>query len=612
MKNIFENNKTCLKWATRILIALFIVFSLNCKLEILDPVYPFNTILGCVCMQFAYAFNSSLFADILQLIAVILLIKYVEDKGYKWDFSLLSLSLIFSVLYILSVSFRDYDDMSLITASPFQKIQTILFILGFALFLYYSMVFIFDLMDKAVNAAKMEKYSDNVCKEANRIWLVSGIVIFVCWLPWIIMDYPGSFSVDSLDQLQQFLGHKEWSSHHPPFSTLLLGLCFYIGKIVNSVSFGIFVFALIQTLAGACIYSYGIKKGHEWRIPKKILICVTCFFAFLPMWGLYAQYIEKSLLYNELVVLLGIMIIDFIHKQNISKRQMNVFTIAGILTCLLRNNGIYVIIPATIAVIWLIAKADRKKLIISTTVIIAVYMVIVKAIYPMAGIKSGSKAEIFSVPFLQTARCVYSCEDQITEEEKQAISDVLWYEKISERYESQKDISDAVKSLYSDNDSKLPAYFKTWFKMMFKYPNLYLSAFINNNYGYLAPVEGGIDVCMDYGQEEWMKELGIKHAFDEMPIKIFDGVYKGSNGTWPVFSTLSSSGLYIWMLIILMVYAVKRRKLVYIFAMTPSIMTTLICFASPSPSILRYSLSITALTPFYLMSLIKNTEYQDK
>ena len=94
--------------------------------------------------------------------------------------------------------------------------------------------------------------------------------------------------------------------------------------------------------------------------------------------------------------------------------------------------------------------------------------------------------------------------------------------------------------------------------MFFKHPNVYISAFINNNYGYMAPVIGGVDVNIDYGEEEWLSSIGVRHIFKEMPIKLFNGIHTGMS-TWPIFKYFTMGGTYTWLIIIMMLYTIKRK-----------------------------------------------------
>lgn len=591
-------------WIKRVLVALLVIFAVNYKLEIVEPVYPFETIWGCIFMQFAYAFTNYGFGDLLELVAIIILQKYIDDKRIKQDFVVGIVSVVLASLYLICISFREFDGLNLITSSKFQMIQALFYVIGLSILIYEGIRIIFWLMDNA-RKPKDILIEKEIREDSKKVWLFVGVTIFICWLPWMIMDYPGSFNVDSIYQLQQFFGEMEWTTHHPPFSTALMGSLVFVGELVGSTNLGIFLYVILHTTVGVTVFSYEIKKIYEWGFSKKVIVISTCYFALIPIWGCYVQFIEKSFLYNELVSLFVVYIADIIITKKLSIKKTIMISVISILACLIRNNGIYTIIPTLLIMIVYLNKEGKKRIVESLLAIVVVYTLIVKCLYPALSIKSGSTAEMLSIPFMQTARYVYSYEDQVTDEEKKAIGDVLWYDAISERYESQKDISDAVKMLYIGDDSKLRPYLTVWIKMFFKHPNIYVSAFINNNYGYIAPVIGGVDVNVDYGQEEWLSSIGIKHAFKEMPIKIFNSIHTGM-AKWPIFKYFTMGGTYTWVLIILSLYSVKNRMYEIVPSLIPSILTILICFAGPSHVTLRYMLCVTGVIPIYFAILLRN------
>lgn len=44
---------------------------------------------------------------------------------------------------------------------------------------------------------------------------------------------------DARSQIEQFFGVWEFTSHHPPFSTLILGVCYYLGYLVGNCNLGV-------------------------------------------------------------------------------------------------------------------------------------------------------------------------------------------------------------------------------------------------------------------------------------------------------------------------------------------------------------------------------------
>ena len=79
------------------------------------------------------------------------------------------------------------------------------------------------------------------------------------------------------------------------------------------------------------------------------------------------------------------------------------------------------------------------------------------------------------------------CDGLVTDEERAVIDRVLKYENLGRRYNPDK--SDAVKNCFNEYASQedIDAYFAVWAQMFKKDPECYISALINNYYGYFYP-----------------------------------------------------------------------------------------------------------------------------
>lgn len=102
-------------------------------------------------------------------------------------------------------------------------------------------------------------------------------------------------------------------------------------------------------------------------------------------------------------------------------------------------------------------------------------------------VEPGSIREALALPMQQTARYVKEFGDEVTEEERAAISAVLDYEHLAEKYDPR--ISDPVKELFKYNPTteELRDYLSVWLKQFIKHPFVYFKATVNQNYYLLYP-----------------------------------------------------------------------------------------------------------------------------
>ncbi len=342
-----------------------------------------------------------------------------------------------------------------------------------------------------------------------------------------------------------------------------------------------------------------IYKGGGVRF--RYCIVGVFFYALAPFWGSFAQWYEKDLLYAEAATLFLIFLIDIVIKRECSKKDIFIITLTGVLTSLLRNEGIYLVLPAIFLLVIYMKKQTRKAIWISFFMIILLYSGIVKVLYPsVLGIKEGSTREMLSIPFQQTARYVAEYSDEVTEYEKKIINSVLDYDSLAKIYHPAS--SDPVKSTYKEDDSKLKEYYKVWAQMFLKHPNVYISAFINGAYGYISPVIAMIEpeIKIDYGDEFFFLEsIGIHRGISKSFGNFFASV-KAFAVTTPLIQYLSMPGMYTWILLTCIMIVLKKKLYEVLPIFVPGIMNILVCIASPLPDSMRYELPVIAFTPLLI------------
>lgn len=596
-------------WTIRVLMAMTVVFAINARVDVIEEIHPYNTIWGCIAMQFAYAFNQTGLGDFLELITVLMAFKYFADKRISHNIPTLVVSGVLSLTYLLCVSFREYDDMTLLTSGVFHKVFTIYQLIGLTILIYFSLLICYYCADRCIekvsNCDGVENTANDSMSIAKGLWIKSAIAIGISYLLWVVANYPGSFNPDSIEQLQQFLGIHSWSAHHPPFSSMIMGACVAMGRLLGSGNLGVFLYALLNIITATALFSYIVKKVYEWSESSKASYITVVFFCIVPTWGSRIQWIEKSFLYAAGSAFVAVVLIDTVIKGEITSKKLVIVGLVSLFSCLIRNDGLYLIVPTLLILVFIAQKDMKIKMAVVLAVVVLITKIVTGVIYPNLGISKGSVAEALSLPFMQTARYIVAFENDVTDEERQAIDSVLVYDELANRYNPI--LSDPVKGLYRGDNSKLPEYFKVWAKMFLKHPNVYVSAFINKSYGYLAPVEGSADANYDYEEDEFLTELGVYHVKKDIPKKMFNGAYVGAT-MWPIFKYTTMAGAYTWIQIACLVYALLRRKWKYVLCYVPAIMNLLICIASPCHNLLRYYIGMAIVTPAFIVSAIYSGE----
>ena len=101
------------------------------------------------------------------------------------------------------------------------------------------------------------------------------------------------------------------------------------------------IFTVIEILCYASVCN-SLKK---WGASKKVYIGTLVFFSVVPAFGGYAQAVIKDNIFTALLALFFIIYIDICiqHGKNIEIKKMVILFLVGMMVCLSRNNGVYIV-----------------------------------------------------------------------------------------------------------------------------------------------------------------------------------------------------------------------------------------------------------------------------
>ena len=569
-----------LKTVARLALALLIVFALHTKLVVAQSVPALSTADYYLMCLLDYLEYYSLL-DLLILLAVWLMFRYLDDRGQGVDGWTLLLSGLFALLYMAAGCAKKTGTLDFFYANGFQAALSLVCFCGFwALFCLVLLV---------VYTLAWAERAPADRTQANRMWRLGFCGILGCWLVHVVINYPCIFYMDGYSMVTMFLTGK-LSGHHPPLSTAIMGSLAWLGETVfGDMEFGEFLYILLQSVVGALIFSYAMKKLYEMGAGKKLCIAGLVFFALAPPWGTAAAAFEKTLLYTEIVTLNLVYVAAVIFKRRCAVKDAVLIALSGLLAALLRKNGIYAVVPSLIAAAFCLKSVDRRRLAAALGVVLALYLGTEKLLYPALGVTPGSPGEALSIPLLQTANYVSSYPEEVTDHEREVISQVVSYERLETMYNPT--FADPIKDSYSRNSAMLPEYFKVWFQMFLKHPMSYAEAFVNISYGYLAPVEESAD----YQYYLYGDIAEFAAPTDEL---YYDATVHGLY--LPVVKYFAMPGSYTWMVMLCTVMLLRKKRFAAAALTVPALMNILVCIASPLCNSIRYSLATMAATPIIL------------
>ncbi len=159
-------------------------------------------------------------------------------------------------------------------------------------------------------------------------WHVA-LVLLVCWLPYIVVYFPGSVYHDGAYQVRQFFGIQDLTGHHPIATTFIFGWLLSAGKALGSDAAGVFFITCLQAaaLAYACTRVVGhvcagparagrVQAGGTGAAPGGLrrfaAPVLTAFFALVPLFGYAVISIKKDALFYVAFTLLVLAAIDLV------------------------------------------------------------------------------------------------------------------------------------------------------------------------------------------------------------------------------------------------------------------------------------------------------------
>ena len=303
---------------------------------------------------------------------------------------------------------------------------------------------------------------------------------------------------------------------------------------------------------------------------------------------MYATTVLKDVPYSYVFMLYCILVWDILEAFRKKDRDIYKYLIAlgaaGLLLMLLRKNGIYVVVPTGLVLLAAGRKIFKKNRLLLAVVIgsllipVGMYKGYEDWFLPRLGIMPGSIAEMFSIPFQQTARYARDYGDEVTEEEKEVIDKVLDYDYLAELYNP--DLSDPIKDMYRYPErSELIEYFKVWFRQFLRHPGVYIQATMNNVYALFYPGVDNtyifFDLLEEYGYNNFEQPQALKGYREAMES------FTNAALRFPGLNLLNNMALWVWLFFIEFFYCWKAKRWTAVLTGIPVWISVLVCIASP-------------------------------
>ncbi len=436
--------------------------------------------------------------------------------------------------------------------------------------------------------------------------------------------YPGVSFWDGQRQLNEFFGVWPPTNHHPVLSTTIIGCCQWLGRTLVDDNFGMFLYNLLVTAYSIAIFRLVAKLQIDVRTPSWFTIATGCYFAFLPIVRLYSLTVCKDTSYAItllwLVLLLYRLYLARVRQDGLAPGHgalgrgfLAQFVACVTLLCLLRNDGMYVVLftLAGVVVFCLRARSRRAAAYAGACAayVIVLHFAVAMALLPTLGVAAGNPGEALSVPIQQVAFTTREHPDDVTDEERRVIEGAFGVtpERIAEDYIP--GLSDPVKNrfLSEGTTGDIKSFMGAWWSMFQRHPSTFVKAYVNGYWGYFYPTAFGDESGFTTFEPSRTANTGyFDFHYPEAlaPLKAQMNDVGAAVRAIPLVSLLYCPGFYNWTLLFVITTALMRRRYSSLVVLLPIVATMGIVCLSPVNCRIRYVLPLVFCLPVMLTLVV--------
>lgn len=342
----------------------------------------------------------------------------------------------------------------------------------------------------------------------RHIYLAFGVL----WTVVLLLRYPGAVCWDSWFMLAGFRRH-DISSHHSVFISLVMGTIVNAFESLGHANWGLFLYCGIELLLQVYASAQTIILCRDLGVRDELVVVFLLALLFDPYLIGYVGVAFKDSVYASAVILFTIELIKCTfnigeeHKSegSIDKRCLGTLVVLSLIITLTRKNGIYIVAAAVGCSFILRKRLFERKLWLYLLIATIVSFSSLQFIEAKFAMHQGSVREALSLPFQQVARCVRDHGDELSEQDRAIIDDVLGIDSLAIRYNPR--IADPVKNMYNEDNTSLGQFLALWGRLLLRYPKSFVAATWEQNY-YLFVPEAEVDDIVLFQNDNVGYEIG--------------------------------------------------------------------------------------------------------
>lgn len=427
----------------------------------------------------------------------------------------------------------------------------------------------------------------------------------LCWLPWLVANFPGGAYWDTYYQIwQTFPGSHPISiipfgehgpdtvtdayfcDHHPLLDTLIYGAFAQVSQALTGAwQAGSLAFVTLQGGLTALALTAACARLRRWGAPRGAVLAAYGFFCLAPFVSTWALTMVKdslfSLAYVPYFLLLGEVVRTRGAVLRPGRRRALAWLVGlGVLLCLTKKTGLFVVVPTALVAALAYRQCWRAFALQAASCAAVMALVLPLVVFPLMSVAPGGKQEALGPLLQQTAAYVAAHSGETTEQERAVIDAVVPYDELASLYEWS--CHDNVKYEFRLDASlgDIASYVGVWAAQGLRHPETYFAAFMGVASGYVAPVQT-LNIRSTTCETTIDNVLVLYNPDALDPLREgMAGAYAAWEGT-PVACLPLEACLYVWWLPLLLAFVAWRRRLRCGLLFVPGAVVLAFCLIGP-------------------------------
>ncbi|MCL1929974.1 DUF6020 family protein [Candidatus Saccharibacteria bacterium] len=338
----------------------------------------------------------------------------------------------------------------------------------------------FVLVAKVINWVSNFKLPSSKFKPGRKMWLIASVAIFICWLPYFLVFFPGLLSPDSMEQVKQAVYGAAWSNHHPVLHTAIIWLTLHTAMFLGGdVILGIAFYSILQMILLSTILGYAAYWIAKHSSSKIFYLLSVLFFALNPIFATYSVTVWKDVLFGGVILLLTLQLYDAVKdkgKKFSSPLTMLPTVCTIFLAAFLRSNGLFVAV-VTLPVLAIAFRQYWKTILPVFAITVITIFTIQGPVFNALQIRKPAFRESVGVPIQQIA---YSLKHgNVSEDQQLKLANIIDPQTMIDQYTT--DTSNGIKFHKSFNSEYLNAhkseFLLLWARILPNNPTSYMKAY---------------------------------------------------------------------------------------------------------------------------------------